>query len=273
MKCVNLYTMTKDGRTTVFPCGHCGACIHNRIQDWTFRIKMHQKYANKRSQFLTLTYDDQNLPYACDEDGVITHPELRKREVQLFFKRLRKNSGESKISYICVGEYGTTTWRPHYHVLLFANVSDYHIYKSWIINDRIIGGIHFGRVEDDSIGYVAKFHATKRPAEIFKKIGITPEFFICSKGIGKKFLTKKMTEYVKDKKLITIENGVKLRLPRYYWDKVFTEEELEEWNNEKSKHLMKQRDTMTEEQYDTWHSANVFYNSKIKTKNSKKRKI
>lgn len=50
-------------------------------------------------------------------------PFLRKRDVQLWFKRVsafyRKNGIKSPIRFFITGEYGPTTFRPHFHCLLF----------------------------------------------------------------------------------------------------------------------------------------------------------
>lgn len=56
-----------------------------------------------------MTYDDNNLP----KSGT-----LRKRDVQLFLKKLRKAG--FKVRYFAVGEYGDQTWRPHYHLAIFG---------------------------------------------------------------------------------------------------------------------------------------------------------
>lgn len=49
-------------------------------------------------------------------------PILRKKDVQLFLKRIRYHIAkefDQSIRYFCVGEYGSQTFRPHYHLLLF----------------------------------------------------------------------------------------------------------------------------------------------------------
>lgn len=63
---------------------------------------------HKSSVFVTLTYDDEHLP----RDGSV-----RPREMQLFLKRLRKET--AKLRFFGVGEYGENTLRPHYHFILF----------------------------------------------------------------------------------------------------------------------------------------------------------
>jgi hypothetical protein len=43
-----------------------------------------------------------------------------KRDLQLFFKRLRKAYPDVKLRYFACGKYGEQFARPHYHVILFG---------------------------------------------------------------------------------------------------------------------------------------------------------
>ncbi len=65
--------------------------------------------------FITLTYNDENLPPSNS---------LKKRDVQLFIKRLRKKVAPLKIRYFLAGEYGGRKGRPHYHMILFGYIPD-----------------------------------------------------------------------------------------------------------------------------------------------------
>lgn len=66
---------------------------------------------HKENCFLTLTYNDENLP---------KNNSLKKRDCQLFIKRLRKKVSPLKIRYFLAGEYGGRKGRPHYHMILFG---------------------------------------------------------------------------------------------------------------------------------------------------------
>lgn len=70
--------------------------------------------------FLTLTYNAQSLPYTeLDENGR-RYPTLCKRDLQLFWKRLRKAFPGVRIRYYIAGEYGPKTHRPHYHAIVYG---------------------------------------------------------------------------------------------------------------------------------------------------------
>jgi len=89
------------------PCGKCAFCIKKRIDSWCLRLQ-HEMEVSSSAYFLTLTYAPEHEP-----DDL----QLRKRDLQLFIKRLRKvNSG---IRYYAVGEYGGRFGRPHYHAVIF----------------------------------------------------------------------------------------------------------------------------------------------------------
>lgn len=64
--------------------------------------------------FVTLTYQDQNLPLSA------SGPTLVPADLQLCLKRLRKRIAPSQIRFFAVGEYGEASWRPHYHLALFG---------------------------------------------------------------------------------------------------------------------------------------------------------
>jgi len=102
------FSEKKDHREIEIPCGQCIGCRINRQQMWAFRC-LAEASLSPHNWFLTLTYDDANLP---------PRGELRHRDWQLFAKRVRRALGPFR--YLMCGEYGEQTKRPHYHALLFG---------------------------------------------------------------------------------------------------------------------------------------------------------
>lgn len=92
-----------------FPCRKCIECRIQYSEEWARRVVLESK-KHKDNCFLTLTYNEANLPKA----GVC------KRSAQLFIKRLRKAIAPIKVRYFLCGEYGSKFNRPHYHVILFG---------------------------------------------------------------------------------------------------------------------------------------------------------
>lgn len=90
-----------------FPCGKCQPCLADRSSQWATRMANHSSMFPV-SSFITLTYDDEHLPYP---------PSLEPRHLELLWKVLR---GSAAFSYYACGEYGEKRQRPHYHAILFG---------------------------------------------------------------------------------------------------------------------------------------------------------
>lgn len=222
MRCANPITLKdpnriKAARALVVPCGYCGACRHNRRTEWSFRLKEELK-SSSTCYFVTLTYDNENLPYT----DMASTGSLCKTDVQKFLKRVRWHDNNKNIRYYAVGEYGTSTHRPHYHAIMF-NVSDTEsIRKSWKL-----GHIKIDPINEARIHYVTKYHVNfdKRARKGIKE----PEFALMSRkpGIGAEYLKKNSKWHYKNEFTFVINNGYKQAIPRYYKNKIFTEEERE----------------------------------------------
>lgn len=148
------------------PCGQCIGCRLERARQWTVRLT-HEAQFHVYRWFLTLTYSDENLP----PGGTLV-----KADFQKFMKRLRKNTG-LKLRYFHCGEYGETTWRPHYHAVIFGlPIPDLRPYsknkrgdviytselldKTWALGNVMIGGF-----SKESAGYVARYILKKVTGE------------------------------------------------------------------------------------------------------------
>lgn len=99
------------------PCGHCIECYLNYSMMWANRCMMElASFKPEECWFITLTYDNDNIP----ENG-----SLNKEELQKFWKRLRqfkirKLKDTSGLRYFACGEYGSTTFRPHHHAIVYG---------------------------------------------------------------------------------------------------------------------------------------------------------
>lgn len=209
MQCLSPVTFRRSDGIQTFPCGKCLACLSNRRRDWVFRLKSEYKFSTS-ALFLTLTYDDEYYP----PDGV------NKEDIQLFLKRLRKFIEPAKIRYFLVSEYGSQTFRAHYHMLLFNFPLDLN-YEDIITNSWQKGFVHFGSVTGRSISYCAKY-CLSIGAE---PVGKNPVFMLCSRkpGIGNSYLdSSSLCRYHRHgANDVAVSNGSKTVLPRYYKDKLF----------------------------------------------------
>ena len=218
-----------DGKLTLRPCGMCKKCRLESAKEWSVRI-MHEASMHKENCFLTLTFNDQNLP----EDGSI-----RKKDIVSFMKRLRKKLYPKKIRFYACGEYGDKKFRPHYHILIFGyNFPDREIFKAikkgkteyFIYTSKFLQSLwKFGFTTTADLNYQTaaytaryvrkKITGNSEHAQQIKKERYgnkSQEFALMSRmpGIGQKWFN----EYGHDvypKDFLTI-NGCKFKPPRYY---------------------------------------------------------
>ena len=209
-------------------CGQCLGCRLERQRQWSMRI-MHEASLHDENSFLTLTYDDTHLP----EDR-----SLRKRDLQLFFKRLRK-AVDAKLRYFAVGEYGARNGRPHYHSCVFGydppdkrywtSRKGYKTFLSEEVQRAWRLGLHeVGSLTNNSAKYVAGYVLKKvrnapgrstvdvvdsDSGEIF---AVAPEFATMSRrpGIGRGWIERYHEEVVPGAEVVV--NGSVGKAPLYY---------------------------------------------------------
>ena len=99
-----------SGAYVKIACKLCVGCRLDHRRNWATRM-MHEASMHPDSQFVTFQYNDESIP----PDG-----DLYQRDMQLFFKRLRRKLPERKIRYVYSGEYGEKYSRPHYHAIIFG---------------------------------------------------------------------------------------------------------------------------------------------------------
>lgn len=217
MQCTKPITLFKIGKVTYpnglqLPCGKCLACRIKKQSEWSLRL-MHELSYHEKSVFLTLTYNDLNLPH---------NNSLDKRDLQLFFKRLRKNGAQ--IKYFACGEYGELEGRPHYHAIIYGlglNKDDKDLIKrAWTKCDWTPERTRksFGLVERHSIQYVAGYIQKKLSGELevetYTSQGRQNVFKLASNGLGKQYCIDNAKQLSDN--LYAIYNGNKVTIPRYY---------------------------------------------------------
>lgn len=114
MLCKNPYM----GGTVPFGCGQCLPCRLNRRRQWMWRQFL-ESLCHEENCFITLTYDDANLPAGENLDKDVVSRTIRS---------IRKSIAPLRIRYFYVGEYGDNTYRPHYHISMFG-MSGHQIYE------------------------------------------------------------------------------------------------------------------------------------------------
>lgn len=196
----------------VVPCGKCPFCAATRRADWATRLE-YEARLHLTKKFVTLTYANPHLHWAHG------NPQLDKRDLQLWFKRIRKAG--FRIRYYAVGEYGSRTFRPHYHVILFGDIDDDSIRAAWPL-----GQVHIGTVTQSSIQYTLGYIVNKSWKHIHHRV---PPFSLMSRrpGLGSNYITKEMIAWHRaDRRNYVIVDGAKRHLPRFYKTKIFSKIDL-----------------------------------------------
>ena len=219
------------------PCGQCIGCRLDYSREWANRCILEASY-HESNYFVTLTYSNSHLPinYHCSdlhtgEAGEC--PSLSKRDVQLFLKRIRKNSSQF-IRYYIAGEYGDRTYRPHYHCILFGlKLDDLQFFKQSPMGfDYFLspflekcwgkGQILVTNVSWDTCAYTARYMMKKlkgEGSEYYKHVNIVPPFSLMSRkpGLGFQYYIDNPQIYKYDYiNLKTDDGGIKVYPPRYY---------------------------------------------------------
>jgi len=220
-KCITpFYVQDKfTGNYIPVPCSKCPPCMKRRTSGWSYRL-VKEGERSKSALFVTLTYDTNYVPIT--EKGFMN---LDKTDVQKFFKRLRKLSNEKLKYYVC-GEYGTKKMRPHYHIILF-NADKYMVHKAWMLNNKSLGSIYIGQVNEASIGYTLKYMTKKGKIPLHFNDDRQKEFSLMSKKMGDNYITPKMIKWHKEdlekRMYVNIPGNKKIAMPRYYKDKIYNE--------------------------------------------------
>jgi len=203
------------------PCGQCPTCKKRRVDGWVFRM-LQQEKASLFAHFITLTYDTAHVPFS--DFGHLT---LRKDDLQKYFKRLRKLVPDLKLKYYAVGEYGSKTWRPHYHAIVYNVPKERYFTDAWSIDGVSLGAVHVGAVSTDSIAYTMKYIDKGSFRPISSLDDREPEFAIMSKRLGANYITPNMVKWHKADlaRVYCVKDGHKIAMRKYYKDKIYYDDD------------------------------------------------
>lgn len=212
-------------------CGKCPNCLRNKRRDWYIRL-CKERDVSSSCYFLTITYDDANIPRSQDGLNVVS-----KKDIQDWLKRLRKRIDTDfpghKIRYFLVSEYGPNTLRPHYHGIFFnlpypVNLDrpDKCPLKKVLEDTWKNGFVTVGEPTPARLNYCAAYCI--QPKLEFEKKGLEPVFTFMSRnpGIGASYIDK-YKNYHTGKQInndkVRDFNFREYRLPRYFRDRVYSE--------------------------------------------------
>lgn len=199
-------------------------------RDWSIRA-MHEAEGFENNAFVTLTFNDQNLP----ETGSVS-----RLDIKTFMKALRYQLGPG-IRFMACGEYGPELGRPHYHLCLFncafpdlyewdKNRVGQLWYRSPLLEKVWDKGFStVGALTRETAGYTARYvlkkvtgdkagaHYGKHvDAETGELSHLQPEFIQVSNrpGLGQGWIEKNYKSvYARDSIIVA---GKQKPVPRYY---------------------------------------------------------
>lgn len=208
----------------LLPCGKCVECLTKRSSEWAIRCK-HEISLHEQNCFLTLTYDEKNLPplftYVNGERKLTCKLEFTK-----FLKRLRKHT-KTNLRYIVSHEFGTENQRVHHHAIIFgwnpsnqkllSNNSGNPLFRSVELEKLWkFGYSSIGTANEKTAYYIASYalkgktHSVTDP-QTGEIVTLKDSMNVSTKpGIGLNFLTANM-------QTLALTNNF---LPRYYRKKL-----------------------------------------------------
>jgi len=222
------------------PCNNCMGCKLEKSRQWAVRM-MHESKCWPENCFLTLTYDQDHVPLDYS---------LRLRDLQLFFKRLRKELEPRTIRFFACGEYGDHFYRPHYHAIVFnydppnkqlhsINNQKKHYTSQQLTDAWQLGLATTSDVTHASCAYVARYVTKKLKsgddygAQHYYRLSpidgqmhsVRPEFATMSTkpGIGFTYTQKFKSDYYPSGFIVV--DGVRQSPPTYYVKKLSEEEQ------------------------------------------------
>lgn len=241
--------LPKDGKdlppgSVVVPCGKCLGCRLDYSRRWADRMMLELE-TEKKGVFVTLTYQDDKLPIAFDDDtGEAIGATLYKKDFQDFMKRLRRefdgkdgHPGPVRIRYFLAGEYGPSTCRPHGHAIIYGlSLEDFpdlefrgknELGQNFFSSEKFRniwsnGFVSLSEVSWDTCAYVARYVVKKAQAETGlspEDIGLEKEFCLMSRrpGLGAEYLKQHPEALDFDSiSISTPSGGRKIEVPKYY---------------------------------------------------------
>lgn len=196
------------------PCGKCAECRKSHAQMWAVRCMCEYdslpKEVKGRCWFLTITYNDKF------NTGV-----LNAKHITRFINSLRHKYKGHKIKYFYCGEYGSKTYRPHYHMIIYdLPINDLVFYKQNYVKDNLytskyledlwgMGYVVVGQLTLKSANYVARYSLKKNDTDCFQR---------CSQGIGKKYFLNNYRDIMANNYIAVVSGGKlrKQKIPKYF---------------------------------------------------------
>lgn len=211
------------------PCGQCVECRKQKARDWSIRLReelkrdTYLKDVKQTPLFVTLTFSDEKAKELAEKHNIIDLNDLASKAIRLMLERFRKKNKVS-FKHWFITELGEQNGRLHLHGIIWLNINQKDLEKLWGYGFVYIGEY----VSPASINYITNYslklnneHAYYKP-----KVCATP-------GLGKNYLTPEILKLKKfngkqTQDYYTLPTGQKITMPKYYRNKIYTDEEREQ---------------------------------------------
>lgn len=215
-----------DKRVLAVPikCGRCMECRKAIGREWQTRLNEEVRTDNK-GRFVTLTFSDESIAELGAEIEVTGYERdnaIATLGVRRFLERWRKHKGKS-IKHWLITELGHNgTENVHLHGIVWSTNNN-EIKERWQYGYVFCGGW----LSEQTVNYIVKYvHKTDIKHQNYKAKVLT------SKGIGSGYISRfdaERNQYKGNntKETYTTRAGLKLGLPIYYRNKIYSEEERE----------------------------------------------
>lgn len=247
------------------PCGQCIECREQKAREWMVRLGEElQNWEYK--YFITLTFAPKELELILKKTGLKECNAAAEYAVRHMLERWRKRYKKS-LKHWFITELGHEgTERIHLHGIIFTNEKqEFELINK--IGDKEYYKWQWWKYGIMNVGKYCNVRSTNYIVKYMTKIDTDHKGFIgqvlCSPGIGRSFLEKQGIEQYKykpheSKDYYRLNNGKKIKLPKYYKNHLYNEEERE----------LIWRDFMDKEQttiagntyYDKFTSNNIYGN-------------
>lgn len=222
-----------DMRVLMVPvgCQKCIECKKQKARNWQVRLQEEIRH-NTKGKFVTLTFSNESIKELAQEikgvEGYDLDNEIATLATRRFLERWRKKFKKSVRHWLVTELGGNGTENIHLHGIIWTEENAKTINKIWKYGFTWVGDKNNGGyVNEKTINYIVKYvnKTDEKHKEYNSKI-------LTSAGIGRNYTARTDAEKNKfkgteTKETYTTKQGIKLPLPIYYRNQIYTEEEKE----------------------------------------------
>lgn len=228
------------------PCGSCLYCLRLRQASWVTRLVEQLRQNLGTSYFVTMTYAPDQVPFdpetgcmqVMKEDIKKLNMDLRKRFQQGFFffdqeldigrlkERIDLPKGQ-RFSYYLTSEYGSEGGLPHYHSVYYNLPSDRYLVTLLFEQIWNKGFCRVYEASPNTIGYITKYLVNSKVCDTYDVRFQNRPFSLMSKRLGLSYVDRMSSWHQADPagRSKAVYHGETSVMPRYYREKIFTEEQ------------------------------------------------